>query len=515
MTKAVIYCRVSSERQVKEGDGLGSQEQRCRKYAADAGYQIIDVFRDEGKSGGLFDRPAMKRLLVCLEQNDSGNLNERVVVIFDDLKRFARDTQVHFKLKSEIYGRNGRVESPNFRFEESPEGEFVETVMAATAQLERNQNRRQVIQKMKARLERGYWSFMPPTALKNKREPLHGKILAPVEPHAAIFKDAIEKYRDGILLTQEEVRQELHKQYEIAGLPNRPSLSTTVEILKNPLYAGYIAYPKWNIPLMKAKHEGFITIETYKIVQERLGGRTKPWQRKDYSKDFPLRPWVLCAACGKAMTASWNKGRSIYYPNYFCRTEKCPYRWKVVRKYKIEPEFEQLLLRVKPLDGYVDITKDLLQEQWEQRVTQDTEYRTRLSSELVETKESIEWYAARARKTKDETLISTYESQIKELVKTEDQIEQSLLKQSYTPEQFGTASEKVFNTLKKPVDMWKSDNYNDKKAILFMYFEEELRYDYNLGFGTASLAYPVKLISEIGQAKNGSVEMSGYEPESG
>lgn len=55
--------------------------------------------------------------------------------------------------------------------------------------------------------------------------------------------------------------------------------------------------------------------------------------------------------------------------------------------------------------------------------------------------------------------------------------------------------------------------YNDKRTILFMYFEEELRYDYKLGFGTSGLAYPVSLINELGQAKTSSVEMSGSEPE--
>lgn len=29
--KAVIYCRVSSKKQVREGDGLRSQETRCRE----------------------------------------------------------------------------------------------------------------------------------------------------------------------------------------------------------------------------------------------------------------------------------------------------------------------------------------------------------------------------------------------------------------------------------------------------------------------------------------------------
>lgn len=34
MSIAVIYTRVSSKAQLKKGDGLASQEQRCREFAA-------------------------------------------------------------------------------------------------------------------------------------------------------------------------------------------------------------------------------------------------------------------------------------------------------------------------------------------------------------------------------------------------------------------------------------------------------------------------------------------------
>lgn len=32
-SKAVTYCRVSGAKQVHEGDGLASKENRCREYA--------------------------------------------------------------------------------------------------------------------------------------------------------------------------------------------------------------------------------------------------------------------------------------------------------------------------------------------------------------------------------------------------------------------------------------------------------------------------------------------------
>ncbi|MEI6092951.1 MAG: recombinase family protein, partial [bacterium] len=40
MQCCVIYCRVSSERQVTEGHGLEGQEKRCRDYAEHKGYKV-------------------------------------------------------------------------------------------------------------------------------------------------------------------------------------------------------------------------------------------------------------------------------------------------------------------------------------------------------------------------------------------------------------------------------------------------------------------------------------------
>jgi len=512
--RAFIYCRVSSQRQVEEGHGLDGQEKRCRDFAKSRGFEVVKVFRDEGVSGGIIEREGMQALLIELDKYIN---EEKSVVIIDDIKRFARDVQGHFVLKTAIYSRNACLESPSHRFEDTPEGKFVETVLAGAAELERNQNKRQVINRMKARIENGYWPFMPPLGLINKKDSVHGKILNPKEPYATVLKKAIEKYRDGALLTHQEVMNCLQDEFKALNLPNRPALSTAQEILENPLYAGYIEYKKWGIPFMKAKHDGFISIETYKIVQERLQGRTKPWKRQDYRADFPLRPFVFCAICANPMTASWSTGRKKKkYPNYRCRRKKglCIYAQKSISKHKFESEFEALLVNKRPADEYIDLAIDVLQEQWSIRLEQYAQQRELIKNELNEATKGIEWYSERVSKAEDEVLINTYEEKIKELVGKKKKTERDLGKQFYTAEQFGTASEKVFKILKDPMSMWKSDEYDDKRTILFMYFERELRYDYKKGFGTANLAYPVQLINDLGQAKKPSVEMSGYDPES-
>ncbi|MFA3920699.1 recombinase family protein [Ruegeria hyattellae] len=64
MTRALVYCRVSSTKQRLEGSGLESQEQRCRAYADDKGYVVEGVFPDDVSGGGDFmRRPGMVALL--------------------------------------------------------------------------------------------------------------------------------------------------------------------------------------------------------------------------------------------------------------------------------------------------------------------------------------------------------------------------------------------------------------------------------------------------------------------
>jgi DNA invertase Pin-like site-specific DNA recombinase len=306
--RAVIYCRVSSEKQVIEGNGLDSQEIRCLKRAESLGLIVAKVFREEGVSGGLLERPKMKELISFLDANKP----EKFVVVFDDLKRFARDVAVHLRLRAELTAkRHARLECLNFNFEDSPIGRAVETIMAATAQLEREQNAEQVKNKMKARLDMGYWPFNPPPGLKNEKNAALGKILIPNEPIAGIIKLAIEKYRDYELNTLEEVREFLTARYHAASVNLTPSISSVQRLLNDPLYCGYIAYARWGIPLKKAKHEGFITYATFRAVQEKMAKSAHKFLRKDYNNDFPLRSALLCSQCQQPMTGSFRTARQI------------------------------------------------------------------------------------------------------------------------------------------------------------------------------------------------------------
>lgn len=202
--QAIIYCRVSSRTQEQEGHGLESQETRCRQYAASKGYDVAAVFPDTITGGGDFmARPGMVALLSFLDAQP----DQSFVVIFDDLKRFARDTRFHLDLRDAFRKRRASIECLNFKFDDTPEGEFIETIMAAQGALERKQNGRQVAQKMKARMQSGYWIHNPPVGYKYQTVKGRGKMLFPDEPLATIIRDAFEGYATGRFQMQAEIQR--------------------------------------------------------------------------------------------------------------------------------------------------------------------------------------------------------------------------------------------------------------------------------------------------------------------
>src|SRR6202043_2611599 len=118
----------------------------------------------------------------------SRRTRDNYVVIFDDLKRFARDTEFHLSLRKKLAAYSATVECLNFKFEDTPEGKFIETIIAAQGELERLQGRRQTIQKMKARVEQGFYVFKVPVGYRYDKAEGKGKVLVRNEPLASIVQ---------------------------------------------------------------------------------------------------------------------------------------------------------------------------------------------------------------------------------------------------------------------------------------------------------------------------------------
>lgn len=518
--KALVYCRVSSDRQKNEGHGLDSQEQRCRSYSLGKGYEVEEVFRDSFTGGGDFmDRPAMRALLAYIDSKP----HENFVVVFDDLKRFARDVVNHVKLRQALDARNAKVECPNFTFEDTPEGEYVELILAAGAQLERKQNRRQVIQKQKARLEAGYWSFCHPPGYRFARDPLHGKILVPDPRVAPIITEVLKGYAAGRFETLTEVNRFLESRgfAEMIATKRRKHKSGAVyssqaeRLLSRVIYAGIIEYPEWGVKRRVGHHKPLITLDEYEAISERLRGKKSAFKRsrKDTSPLFPLRGFVLCPSCQKTMTASVttkkNKKGNLEWPYYRC-TQTGKHKEGCGKSYKadlVHMAFEETLQDVEPDEKVFSLVKAITRDLWEKQKGAIKNKRKDFAKTIQAQQFEIDTLTEKILTTKEKTLTNIYEQKLITISERLEENKTKIASLNVSEDSFGTALEEVFNFVKSPYQIWTSGDINDKKLVLKLAFAEEMAFNPEKGFGTPKLSAIFNVFEDFAKAKSPHVEM--------
>lgn len=510
LRKAIIYCRVSSIRQSTEGHGLDSQESRCRDYAINRGYEIAAVFTDDVSGGGDFmKRPGMVRLLNYLDKHS----DTPHVVIFDDLKRYARDTIFHLKLRQEMSARNATRECLNFKFEDSPEGEFIETILAAQGQLERQQNSRQVIQKMKARVLNGYYCFYPPPGYKYEKVRSHGKLLVRDEPLASVVQEGLEGFASGRF----ESQTELLRFFDNSPIFPRSKtgnvhVSRVKEILTRITYAGYIEVEDWGIAPRPAQHEGLISYATFLKIQDRLTQTAKAPARKDLNIHFPLRNFVLCGDCGSPLTACMSKGRNGHHPYYLCHRKGCESYKKSIRRDVIEGEFETLLTDMQPSADMIATAKKMLRMIWDYRQKSGAALANIVKKELVTLDRGIEQLLDKLIEASSPTVISAYEKRIDSMEKQKLVLQEKLVKKSQPVHDFDTAFRTALQILSNPLKIWHLGQFEHKRMLLRIGFADKLTYVRNEGFRTAEIAQPFRALRHFANDNCGMVEVSGIEP---
>ena len=90
MGNAVIYARTATTVQAECGYSIESQIAECKKFAADNGYTVAEVFDDAGKSGRNLERPAYSEMTNYCENNDVD------AVIVSRLDRLTRNMGNYF-----------------------------------------------------------------------------------------------------------------------------------------------------------------------------------------------------------------------------------------------------------------------------------------------------------------------------------------------------------------------------------------------------------------------------------
>lgn len=503
---AVIYCRVSSIKQSTVGDGLKSQETRCRDFARMKGYGIHEHIFTDDLSGSRVDRPGMKSMLDFIRRRKA----KGTIVLIDDVSRLARGLHAHIELRASISKAGGFLESPSIEFEEDSDSVLVENLLASVSQHQRQKNGEQTINRMKARVQNGYFVFQAPVGYRYERVSGRGRMLVRNEPEASIVQEAIEGYASGRFETIADVMRFL-KEHPL--FPRKGNIMNwrAQKLLDNGVYAGYVEAPNWGITRRVGQHEALISLKTFERVQYRMQGGGYAPRRRNVGEDFPLRGFVECADCKTPLTACWSKGEYSKYPYYLCPKRECPSYRKSIRREKIEGEFDELLQTVQPTDQLFRIANAMLKKLWDHRMEQGRSQAKALAAEVISLDKQVNQFLERVVDATVPSVIAAYEDKIAKLEERKALIHEAMADLGKPRSTFEETVRTSMAFLASPWNLWRSGVLENQRAVLKLAFGQRLAYSKKEGFRTANLSLPFKVLGGFSGEENGMAHRTGFE----
>lgn len=331
MKRVALYCRVSTERQKKEGDSIPAQITALRKYAADHNYIIAGEYIDDGVSGTRPDRDELQRLLSDIENVD--------IILVTKLDRLYRSIK-HYLNLMDVLDKAGvgwlAIWEPMYDTT-TPSGRLIVNQMMSIAQFEAEntgQRIRQVFEYKKAKGEVLSGNTPPGYIIKDKH-------LAPSGEDDSVLAVFRTYARTGSLR---------RTCIECRGIPGMPRSDKGIKkMLSNRAYIGEMN----GVP---NAHPAIVPKTLFDNVQSQLGKNIKISQRYEYI----FCGLVRCAECGASLAAHTirqrHKGKVYEYPAYRCpkhymRNPKQCENKAILREKALE---EHMLSQIRPyIEGLV------------------------------------------------------------------------------------------------------------------------------------------------------------------
>lgn len=335
--RGLLYARVSSKEQDREGFSIDAQLKLLRSYAEQNGIRLIREYVDieTAKATGrthfnemiayLKSHPAVETVLV--EKTDRLYRNLRDWVTIDDL-----DLDIHF-VKENV------VLSPDSRSSEK----FMHGIKVLMAKNYIDNLSEETRKGMLEKAEQGIWPTVAPIGYRNVAGP-NGKRIIEVDPETApAVVKLFEWYSTGMYsLKQAGIRVRAEGMaYRKSGKPI--GTSSVHKLLRSRIYTGEF---DWLGKRYQGSHEPLISVELWERVQGVLDGRHTARVR-GVEKDFLFTGMITCGHCGCSLVGDIKKQKYIYYR---CSHAKRDCREPYVREEVLIEQFTAMLERISMTD---------------------------------------------------------------------------------------------------------------------------------------------------------------------
>lgn len=382
--KVYTYRRVSTELQI-DGYSLSAQDEMLKAYADMHGYQIVGSYSDEGKSGkNITARTEFRRMLEDIRTQKDG---VRYVMVFK-LSRFGRNSADI--ISSLQYIQDFGVDLICVKdgvCSEAGSGKLIINVLAAVAEIERENIREQTMAGREQKAREGKWNGgFAPYGYKLVDGAL---IIAEDEAEAVriIFDKFVHTDMGYVGVAKYLQDFNISKKSRQNGKLTIFSADMVKKILDNPVYMGKIAYGRTKTEkvagerneyrrvtnkeyeIHEGMHEGIVSEEIFYQAQKKRQETTRKLEKKhDLEHEHILSGIVKCPKCGAGMYGNISRTRkkdgTFYKTNYQygCKHRlavfghKCDYR-KTYNEKKIDDAVAEIIIGLVKKKSFADVLK--------------------------------------------------------------------------------------------------------------------------------------------------------------
>lgn len=290
---AVIYIRVSTDDQAVSGTSPETQREACLLMASQMNLPVIAVCEDLGVSGTRYSsRPGVQETLKLIETGAASAL------IATKVDRIGRSAAVILDIARRVRQAGGELVTGDYRFDDTPMGQFTLTMFAGMAELERNNIRARTVGGKNKRIEQG---FQPASGMRpwGYRVVQKVDVLTGCQP-----EDACGHY---ILVAEEEKwAKECFSRYA-AGASLMKIGRWLQESGVEPIRGGKVWHPNTLAGILRNPvYKGLATSGKRKRVvdESRL---EQGYKRVDYNVRLPQEEWRYIPAPSIVDEATWDQ----------------------------------------------------------------------------------------------------------------------------------------------------------------------------------------------------------------
>jgi site-specific DNA recombinase len=364
MQHAVSILRVSSKKQLTGGDGIENQRRGNNEYIKAKRYRFYREF-ELAETGDGVEREDFENVLAYLVEHKK----EIDVVVFWKVDRITRGGVGNYYALKALLAKHGiRIEFATQQIDQTPAGELMESMLAATARFENRLRVDRTIGVEKILTKEGYWCRSAPTGFTNGRATNGKPILLP-HPDSRqwdLLRYGLRKQLDGAHKII-EVARELHEKGLLSNKGNPVSKQGWEKICRSSVYGGLLCEAWTDYEFVRAKFDGPLSPEDWSRLQQKLDGRNtlaRRLPRQVAHPEFPLRRFLQCPRCGLTVRGYSTAGKSgKRFAYYDCRNRECRFRVSVPEAHK---KFVELLRNVTPTPELLDAFRKVVLAVWEQ-----------------------------------------------------------------------------------------------------------------------------------------------------